>query len=218
MCAAPLRDLPGVISSDASDVEVRRTGDVDGSPPIVEDPNLTPSDFTDFGGVTYAELAALADLDFRRDQRFRNDIRPDVSRGACVTGNDENWGSPLQPDGPCGSYFPIIHIGGDLRIQGSGQGQGILLVDGDLRIDDDFQFFGVIIVLGTMDLSGPANVFGSIMVRGNSNGTGRSDLSGGAQVSYSSCVTQKAMQSLPPSASDGGTASAQERSWFEVIG
>jgi type II secretory pathway pseudopilin PulG len=216
-CTTPPQDLPGVLTSDASGVETRRTGDVAGSPPVLEDTAITPADFTTFGSVTYADLAALANSSFTGNQRFTNQVGPVVSGGLCVTGDPLNWGSPGTPNGPCGDYFPIIHVAGNLRLQGSGEGQGVLLVDGDLQIDDDFQFYGVVVVLGVLNLNGPGNIFGALLVRGNANGQGRSDIDGGGRVVYSSCATQKAMQGLPPAASGGG-ASAQQRSWFEVIG
>jgi hypothetical protein len=198
-------------------VDLRRTGDVAGSPPIAEDTAITPADFTAFGTLTYTDLAALAAPSFAGNQRMRDEVGPVVAGGQCVTSDPLNWGSPAQPNGPCGDHFPLIHVGGNLRLQGSGEGQGVLLVDGDLQIDDDFRFFGVIVVLGTLQLNGPADLVGALVVRGDANGQGRSDLSGGGRITYSSCVTQKAMQGLPPAASGGG-ASAQERSWFEVIG
>lgn len=217
-CTAPTSDLPGTVTSDASGIDERKNGDVAGSPPIVEDPTLTPADFTTFGGTTYADLAALADASFTTSQTLRNKVGPVVAGGTCDTTDPLNWGSPLTPNGPCGGYFPLVHVAGNLRLQGAGQGQGILLVDGDLQIDDDFEFYGVVIVLGVLKLNGPGQIFGALMVRGGPTGTGRSDLAGGGRVVYSSCAAQRAMESLPPSVTTTGGTSAQQSSWFEVIG
>jgi len=217
-CTAPLQDLPGTVSSDTTAVQIRKNGDIEGAPPLVQDTTIVPSDFTTFGSVTYADLVALADADFVGNQRFKNDVGPVIASGVCVTGDALNWGSPGDPNGPCGDYFPVIHVSGNLRLQGSGQGQGVLLVDGDLQIDDDFQFFGVVIVLGVLKFNGPGDIFGALLVRGGASGKGRSDISGGGNVLYSSCAAQKAMAGLPPAASGGGGNTARERSWFEVIG
>jgi hypothetical protein len=59
---------------------------------------------------------------------------PVVQDGMCVTSDPDNWGDPLNPGQPCGSYFPIIHIDGDVNMRGASVGQGILLVDGDFTM------------------------------------------------------------------------------------
>lgn len=216
-CTTPPSDLPGVTTSDASAVDLRRTAEIQGAPPVLEDPTIAPTDFTAFGGLTYADLTALADVSFAGNQRFRDEVGPVVSGGQCVTGDPLNWGSPTAPDGPCGDHFPIIHVAGSLVLQGTGQGQGILLVDGDLQIQGAFDFAGVIVVLERLRLTAPGRIVGGTLVRGGAGGTALSDVSGGGRVLYSSCAAQKAMEALPPAATGGGT-SARERSWFEVIG
>lgn len=216
-CTLPASDLPGVTTSDATVVDLVRTGQIEGNPPILEDPSITPTDFTTFGGLTYQDLTALADVAFAGNQRLRNEVGPVVSGGQCVTGDPLNWGSPTAPTGPCGDHFPVIHVAGNLILQGTGEGQGILLVDGDLQIDGDFDFHGVVVVLGRVRLTGPGTIVGAALVRGGAGGTARSEISDGGRVLYSSCAAQKAMEALPPAATGGGT-SARERSWFEVIG
>jgi len=216
-CTAPLQDIPGVVTSDARAIQQRRTAEVLGAPPIVEDPSITPLEFDTFGGLTYAELTALADVAFAGNQRFRNQIGPVTAGATCVTGVPTNWGSPLTPTGPCGDYAPIIHVACNLQIRGAGQGQGILLVDGDLQISDSFDFFGVVIVQGRLRLDGPGRLIGATMVRGGPAGTDRSNISGGGRVFYSSCAVDLAQAGLPAAAASG-SAAAWERSWFEVIG
>lgn len=216
-CTAPPSDLPGATTSDATAVEIRRTGDIEGAPPVLEDTSIAPADFTMFGGLTYAELAALADAGFTGNQRLRNEVGPVVSGGQCVTGDPRNWGSPSEPAGPCGDWFPLIHVSGNLILQGAGEGQGMLLVDGDLTISGEFDFYGVVIVLGRLRLTSPGRIIGGAVVRGGADGTALSEVSGGGRILYSSCAARKAMEGLPPSALGGGN-SAQERSWFEVIG
>lgn len=216
-CTAPPSDLPGVTTSDASAVDLRRTAEIQGAPPVLEDPIIAPTDFTAFGGLTYADLTALADVSFAGNQRFRDEVGPVVSGGQCVTTAPLNWGSPNAPGGPCGDYFPIVHVAGNLVLQGSGQGQGILLVGGDLQISGDFDFAGVIVVLGRLRLTAPGRIVGATLVRGGAGGTAQSEVSGGGRILYSSCATEKALEALPASAGGGGT-SARERSWFEVMG
>ncbi len=213
-CTAPLTDLPGVTSSDAGDVETRRNGDIEGSPQVLEDPTITVADFTNFGGTTYLDLVTAADAAFTGNQRFTDEIAPVVSAGSCDTSVPTNWGSPLDPTGPCGDYSPIVHIGGNLQLRGVGEGQGILVVDGDLRIEDDFVFYGIIVVLGRAQLRDNTRIYGALLVRGGDDGGDRSEMEGEAKVLYSSCTVEQAQGGLP----SGDTQIVPGRSWFEVIG
>lgn len=212
VCPASPADVAGVTSSNARNVREGRNGDIEGAPPVEEDPSIVPGDFTDLGGgLTYGGLAAAAGSQLVGNQTLSP--APSLSGGQCDETDPTNWGSPLLPDGPCGDYLPLIHVAGDLRLTGAGQGQGMLLVDGDLTIEQDASFHGVIIVLGTLDMSGAGAVHGGIMVRGNANGSGRSSVGGTAKIQYSSCAVTRAQEAV-----SGGAGGATEREWFEVIG
>src|SRR5690606_10202024 len=56
---------------------------------------------------------------------------PVVQEGRCVQDAPASWGSPSDPEGPCGGHRPSLAIDGDLVLDG-GEGQGLLLVTGDL--------------------------------------------------------------------------------------
>jgi type II secretory pathway pseudopilin PulG len=211
VCPASTQDLPGVLTSRARDIDVRNRGDVDGDPPIVEDPSVAPSDFLNLGGGAYSDLAASADISFIDGQNFRSGIQPAVANGECDTSVLTNWGDPLAPGGLCGDYFPLIHVAGNLRLSGSQAGQGVLLVDGNLQIRGDFQFFGVIVVLGTVTVSDDGRIFGAVLARGNANGRGRSQISDRGKILYSSCSVQRAQAAL-----SGGSGSSA-RYWVEVM-
>lgn len=211
-CSAPTADMPGIVTSDARQVRIQRNGDVVGTPPVLEDPAIGPTDFTDFGSMTYTDLVLQADLAFAGNQRFRNVIQPVVSGGVCDTSVTTNWGSPNDPEGACGAYAPVIHVSGNLSLEGTGIGQGLLLVDGNLTVTDDFQFFGVAVVMGTVTLAGDSRFTGSLVVRGNANGRGQSIVGDRAKLFYSSCAVRHAQSKFLSS------AAAQGRFWFEVIG
>src|SRR5439155_1075262 len=61
-----------------------------------------------------------------------------------ASANPANWGDPNRatPAGACESYFPTIHVLGDLKVT-TGRGQGVLLVDGDFTVAGNFAFPGV---------------------------------------------------------------------------
>jgi hypothetical protein len=217
MCTAPLADVPGVVTSDSAQVDVLGTGSIAGTPPKLQDPTVDPLDFTSFGTTTYAALAAIANVRLIGNQNLNNVIGPVTLLGSCVTTSPLNWGSPLTPAGPCGSYFPLIHVSGNLTLRGAGQGQGILLVDGNFTITDTFRFYGVVIALGNLRINGAGTVYGGLLDRGGADGLGRGDVRNGGRILYSGCAVERALATLPPSMR-GGTLTAREYSWFEPIG
>src|SRR5256885_11481940 len=69
---------------------------------------LFRSTFSKYGDVTYADLAARASITLP-GQNFSTSIAPVVTNGQCDWSVLTNWGNPLNPTAPCGTYFPIIH-------------------------------------------------------------------------------------------------------------
>src|SRR6266480_1612977 len=80
-----------------------------GNPAVLKDPTLADSSFSAYGDVTYNQLASRANITLA-GQDFSTTIAPSLSGGTCNTNVRTNWGSPSDPTGPCGQYFPIIHI------------------------------------------------------------------------------------------------------------
>ena len=218
ICPAPAADGPGALVPTAASVDVRSGGRVTGAPPVAVDPGITAVDFATFGSVTYAQLAAAADIRLAGNQRFRDELRPVVSGGVCATGVVTNWGAPRDPTGPCGGWAPIVHVSGNLTIQGADQGQGIILVDGDLTIQGPFRFHGVVIVLGRMRFTSAGRIFGGVLARGGAGGGSQSEISSGGRVMYSSCAVQRALARTPGGVGSGSGGTARQLSWFEVVG
>lgn len=189
-CMGTLEDQPGILIDDEASVETQGQGEVTGTPAVVGDPNLNDSTFTQFGGMSYADMVALADK--TGPTGTINNTGPVVWGSGCVTGPATNWGDPLNPTAPCGDYFPMIHIPGSVRIQSGGVGQGILLVDGDMDLRGDFVFYGVIIVQGNFETQGNGNrVYGGVLA---SNATIEAQtLTGGSEIDFSSCATTRAV-------------------------
>jgi hypothetical protein len=197
---------PGIVIGPGGDLtKVQCDGCVTGDPPVTQSDSAGyNSTYTDFGGMTYDELAAMANLTFP-DNTTITSIGPvwDVDKDGnvyCKTGNvaplNLNWGDPEHLDvrTQCRSYFPIIHVTGDLQLSG-GVGQGILLVDGDLGAQGGVAFFGPIIVRGKLSVTGGGSAprfVGGVMAA-NSIDLSDSKIAGGALVSYSSCAISKAV-------------------------
>lgn len=80
-----------------------------------------------------------------------------------ATGSDLSFGNGLL------GQKHVTYREGNLMLNGTSQGAGVLVVTGDLTLNGTFRFDGVIIVLGKIRAIGTAQVYGSI-VQGPSGG------------------------------------------------
>ena len=181
------------IRDPGANVGTSGNGSVQGNPPVVNDPSINNNSFTNFGGATYAQLAARATITLGPGTYKTN---PNFGG---PTGCDKtdllNWGDGLNPASACGSYFPIIHITGDATLNGD-QGQGILLVDGTLSVQGSYQFFGIAIMQNDLKTAGGGNTdahfWGGVMAKNADLST--QNVSGHATLNYSSCSILAALQ------------------------
>lgn len=188
---------------------------ITGNPPVLKDPTLTDSAFSTFGDVTYAQLAAQATITVPA-QNFSNSIAPATSNGVCDTAVLTNWGSPTNPTGPCGGYFPIIHVTGDGAVINGVEGQGVLLVDGTVSVQGGFQFFGIVIVRGSIKTSGgggtPAHFWGTVMAQDTAQFSDTTNnISGNANLLYSKCAIIKALDKT------GVVTLMRSRGWVQLF-
>jgi hypothetical protein len=197
-----------------------------GKPDIMQDTTLKDSTFTSFGGMSYWDLAAAANITFNGNTGPLNNMAADGTISTCNTANIYNWGDPYRPGTVlgCDGYFPIIHIAGtttvvngvttvtngtgNLQLTG-GYGQGILLVDGDLSVQGGFEFFGPVIVLGHVTTAGTGGHFNGGLMAADVN-LELNTVLGNAVVTYSSCAISRALN---------GSSSGRfmkERRWVDL--
>jgi Tfp pilus assembly protein PilX len=185
-----------------------------GNPPVLKDPTLADSSFTRYGDVSYDELAASANINLTA-QNFSNSISPVTVGTTCNTAVLTNWGSPTNPTGPCGAYFPIIHITGTGAVINGQEGQGILLVDGSISVQGGFQFFGIVIVRGSIKTAGgggtPAHFWGTVMAQDTvAFADTTNNISGNANLLYSKCAIIKALNKT------GVGSMMRSRGWVQL--
>jgi hypothetical protein len=205
-------DLPGApqagIRDPGANVGTSGNGSVQGNPPVVNDPTINNNTFTNFGGATYAQLAARANITLGSGTYKTN---PSFNGALCDKTDLLNWGDGLNPGSACGSYFPIIHITGDATINGD-QGQGILLVDGTLSVEGSYQFFGIAIMQNDLKTAGGGNTdahfWGGVMAKNADLGT--QSLSGKATLNYSSCSILTALQAT------SAISMMRQRGWVQL--
>ena len=186
---AGVRDNGGTVGTSGS-------GEVNGNPPVVNDPTVNINTFTEFHGVNYAQLASRPGT-LQHPGGNINTYPSFNADGSCRTGlaDINNWGDPHNPTSRCGNYFPIIHVNGNLIVNNQ-QGQGILLIDGDLTVNGSWDFYGIVIILGDLRTAGggtsDAHFWGGVMARNADLST--QQLNGHATLNYSSCSILAALQ------------------------
>ncbi len=204
VCSSPGPDKPGVITDTGSSVGTQGSNaKVEGTPPWTTQ-DLDEDDFDQFGDLNWDDLVALAEPSHRFSGGNFNGIVPSTtgSPAVCNTSDPSNWGEPNDPSHVCGSFFPIIHINGNARIQSGGgvRGQGILIVEGDLDVRGAFEFYGLVLVRGQFESQGSGagdtqRIRGAVLA-GNAD-LDQSVITGGATVQYSSCAVTRAMENAP---------------------
>jgi hypothetical protein len=207
-CGAYSADLPGVRIKDSTLIATAGCSGlscVDGSVKIEEDPAIDDSTLTTFGDVPWMDLTGLANKVIGPGTYK---AEPTFAGAECNLNDQTNWGDPLNPAGPCGSYFPVIYATGDISVNGV-QGQGILLVDGNLDVQGGFEFYGPVIVRGALSTQGTGGHFNGGVIAANVD-LDQSSVLGDAMVTYSSCAVARAVNG----AASG--AKLKERSWVNL--
>jgi len=180
--------------------------------------------YVQYGDENWNTLTAQANVVLNGPTTLGAGIGPTVTPPLigtdCNKSNTLNWGEPWRVGAgghtaadvvaPCQNYFPIIYSNGDLHLNGSGHGQGILLVNGSIEINGHFEWYGLIIV--TNDIvrgNGSADVYGGVMAR-NEVKADESILSGNTSYSYSACAIARAMRG------SAQVVQANDRAWTEL--
>lgn len=198
--------LAGVSTGTGSTVTTGGNATVNGNPPVSHDSTIS-SKFANVDSL-YSALAARANI-VLPGGNYKTD--PVVTNGSCTTSNTLNWGDGIASSA-CSTYFPIIHITGDVTLNGD-QGQGILLVDGNISIQGSYQFFGITIAKGSIGSAGggstAAHFYGATMAQ-DVNLSTTNTLSGKATLLYSSCAVQTALTNVSV------TSMLKSRSWVQL--
>ncbi len=198
----------GVRAPDSVVVQTGSGAHLGGNPPFLKDTSVHQSTFTQFGDISYSDIAAMATVPLPGGNYKTNPSFVGGSGGPCDKSDLTNWGDGMNPSSNCGSYFPIVHITGDATLNGD-QGQGILLVDGDLSIQGTYQFYGIVIVKGSLKTAGgqpaDAHFWGGVMAQNVD--LELNSLSGNATLNYSKCAIVQALNMT------GVVAPDRSRSW-----
>ena len=241
-----LDDKAGIMYGEGGDADESGRGEIMGDPDTQEDPDIADTTFLDYGDLTWTHLIDYASIQLGTpgNTTVLSDIEPLAAGAECDTGTEYNWGEPYTDDSDvsggvtlvpeCEDYFPLIHISGSARMQGTSRGQGILLV-GDVTYNDDgsvatmtgdldlrgaFTFNGIVIVMGQFQTQAGASprITGGVMAA-NADlegcvGSGCiENLLGASIVQYSSCSIERAILN---NADLAKARPFQQRSWVDL--
>jgi hypothetical protein len=163
--------------------------------PMRQEPGLGFNDFTNYGGVTYDQLADMAT--WTLPDGAHPDPTPSGTATTCNTSDPENWSEPGTAVLGCKDYFPIIHVLGDLMITSNGRGQGILLVDGDIVINGTFEFWGITITKRGIKTAGNGGHLNGTVMAMDSLSLDNNIATGNSVVELSSCAVKRASSNIP---------------------
>src|SRR5437660_6027649 len=213
-CGPTAPGVAGAAISPTTTATINGSVSVTGSPPVLTTAAASDTNtYFNYGDATYQSLAASATLTYSGGTTVLNGVGPLVVGGVCQASlNPPNWGEPTHasPAGACDSYFPVIHVMGDLKVT-TGRGQGILLVDGDFTVAGNFTFDGAVIARGGLKMSGTGNkITGSVMAATVTVNDSSVSLTGNTSLQFSSCALQAALSA------SAYPAQAMQRAWVDL--
>jgi cytoskeletal protein CcmA (bactofilin family) len=211
-CGPTAPPVAGAAISPTTTATVNGSVSLSGSPPVLTTPAAGDTNtYFNYGNSSYQSLAAAATLTYAGGTLL-NGVGPLVVGGVCQASlTPPNWGEPTHatPAGACDSYFPIIHVLGDLKVT-TGRGQGILLVDGDFTVAGNFTFDGAVIARGGLKMTGTGNKISGAVMAASVDVNDNVALAGNTSLLYSSCALIAALSA------SAYPKQAKERGWVDV--
>src|SRR6266513_832345 len=206
------QNVAGAAISPTTTATVNGHVTINGNPPSLTTPVAADTNtYFNYGSSNYQSLAASANLTYAGGTLL-NGVQPLIVGGVCqANAIPANWGEPnhATPAGACDTYFPIIHVLGDLKVT-TGRGQGILLVDGDFTVAGNFTFDGAVIARGGLKMTGTGNKITGAVRAASVSVDDNVALGGNTSLLYSSCALVSALSAA------AYPKQAKERGWVDV--
>src|SRR5947199_287801 len=211
-CGPTGANMAGAAISPTTTATVNGSVTLNGNPPVLTTPAAGDTNtYFNYGNSNYQSLAAAANLTYPGGTLLTG-VGPIAVGTVCqASANPANWGDPNRatPAGACESYFPTIHVLGDLKVT-TGRGQGVLLVDGDFTVAGNFAFTGVVIARGGLKMSGTGNKITGAVMAASVDVTDNVALAGNTSLQYSSCALTAALSS------SAYPKQAMQRGWVDM--
>src|SRR2546422_57819 len=189
-CGSTTQNVAGAAISPTTTATVNGSVTLNGNPPVLTTPAAGDSNtYFNYGSSNYQSVAAAANLTYPGGTLLTGVLPIAVGSVCQASVIPANWGDPNRaaPAGACESYFPTIHVLGDLKVT-TGRGQGVLLVDGDFTVAGNFEFTGAVIVRKGLKMSGTGNKITGAVMAASVDVTDNVALAGNTSLQYSSCA------------------------------
>ena len=194
-CGPTGANMAGAAISPTTTATVNGSVTLNGNPPVLTTPAAGDTNtYFNYGNSNYQALAAGANLTYPGGTLLTG-VGPIAVGAVCqASATPANWGDPNRaaPAGACESYFPTIHVLGDLKVT-TGRGQGVLLVDGDFTVAGSFVFTGVVIARGGLKMTGTGNKITGAVMAASVQVNDDVSLAGNTSLQYSSCALTAAL-------------------------
>ena len=212
-CGPAAPAVAGAAISPTTTANVQGSVVINGNPPSLTTPAASDTNtYFNYGNSNYQALAATATYTYPAGTQLTS-VAPIAAGGVCtVSANPPNWGdvNRATPAGACETFFPIIHVLGDLKVTG-GSGQGVLLVDGSVTLAGNFVWDGAIIARGALKMSGTGTVNGAMMAATVTVGDSTTTITGNTTLQYSSCALMSALSA------NSYPTQAPRRGWVDLF-
>src|SRR5881296_4776421 len=212
-CGSTTQNVAGAAISPTTTATVNGSVTVNGNPPVLTTPAASDTNtYFNYGNSNYWSLANSANLVYPGGTTL-NGVLPIAAGATCVASLiPANWGEPNHtvPASPCETYFPIIHVLGNLSVN-TGRGQGVLLVDGDMTVAGNFVFTGAVIARGALKMSGTGNKITGAVMSASVSVDDNVSLSGNTGIQYLSCAL------LAVLSANAYPRAARQRGWVDVF-
>jgi len=211
-CSPTTQNMAGAAISPTTTATVNGSVTLNGNPPVLTTPAAGDTNtYFNYGSTNYQALAAAANLTYPGGTLLTG-VGPIAVGSVCqASQTPANWGDPNRaaPAGACETYFPTIHVLGDLKVT-TGRGQGVLLVDGDFTVAGSFVFTGAVIARGGLKMSGTGNKITGAVMAASIQVDDDVSLSGNTALQYSSCALTAALSS------SAYPKLAMQRAWVDM--
>jgi hypothetical protein len=193
-CGATSPTVPAVVIPPGKTLDYK-SQNIGSTPALQYDPAAADSNtYVRYGSESWNTLTANADITIAGGT-YGSAIGPVGTATTCDKSGSWNWGEPKRPGiAGCHGYWPIIYASGSLHLNGNGYGQGILLVNGDLKINGSFEFYGLVVVRDDVDKgNGTAKIHGALFAANLELADPLTWINGNQDVFYSKCAVESAL-------------------------
>ena len=180
--------VPGIMVTDPALVtEIVNTTTSDGGLTTEQMDNVVGPGAANSAGTSVRSSAPLEKTVLQYASDYLKLMVDEPLPGGTYGGNDK-WGTVGQSK--------ITHVTGDVRIAGTIEGHGVLILDGSLEVTGNFTFNGLVITRGDgyVRATGNARIYGAVLIAESTvqDAGSELDIRGNVNIQFDSCALKPA--------------------------